>query len=196
MRAIFTMTSTNKQAKWIRMFRWLHRKLAVALFLFFLLVAITGLLLGIKKHTGHLAPTQKGTSADLSKWLSTDSLEKIARAYLIDSVSQDLSTELDRIDIRPGKGIAKFKYKDHYWGLQLDCATGKVLLLERRTGDFIEDLHDGSIIDDWLGTGDEQVKVGYTVIMGTSLLLLVLSGIWLWYGPKLIRKIKRQRHSS
>ena len=188
------MTTIKQQAKWIRWFRWLHRKIALVLFIFFLLIAVTGLLLGAKKHWGLLAPTQKGLSSAPSQWLSVDSLNKMANRYLRDSVSPTLSTELDRIDIRPGKGIAKFVYKDQYWGLQLDCTTGALLLIEKRKSDFIEDLHDLSILDDWFGTSDEQIKLGYTVMMGISLLLLILSGIWLWYGPKRIRQLKKSPH--
>ena len=185
------MSSTKQQAKWIRVYRWLHRKIAIATFAFFLLIAITGLLLGIKKQTGLLAPTQKGTSPDATKWLPVDSLHKLAYRYLFDSVSKELSTELDRIDIRPGKVIAKFIYKNHYHGLQLDCTSGKLLSIETRSSDFIENLHDGSLLDDIFGTSDEQIKVSYTVIMGTSLFMLILSGLWLWYGPKRIRKTKK-----
>ncbi|HEX7844158.1 MAG TPA: PepSY-associated TM helix domain-containing protein [Chitinophagaceae bacterium] len=187
------MSDTKKQARWIRTFRWLHRKIAIALFVFFLLISVTGILLGLKKNVGLLAPTQKGISADLSTWLPVDSLQKIAVQLLRDSVSADLSTELDRIDIRPDKGIVKFVFKDHYNGLQLDGTTGKLLLIEKRKSDFIEDLHDGSVLDNLFGTNDEQVKVGYTLIMGISLFMLVLSGLWLWFGPKLLRRSRRQK---
>ncbi|NTS39650.1 PepSY domain-containing protein [Flavisolibacter sp. BT320] len=185
------MADTKQQAKWIRIYRWLHRKLALALFLFFVLMAATGLLLGIKKQTGLLAPTQKGSSGDAANWLPVAQLEQRAIQYLHDSVDAKLSAELDRIDIRPGKGIAKFIYKEHYYGLQLDLSTGQLLSVEKRNSDFIESLHDGSIVDDLLGTGGEPFKVGYNLVMGSSLLLLVLSGIWLWYGPRRIRSRKR-----
>ena len=184
------MTKTGEHAAWVRWARWLHRKVALALFIFFFIVSITGLLLGLKKQTGLLAPTQKGFSANTKEWLPVSELEKAAIKYLHDSVDKNLSTKLDRIDIRPDKGIAKFVYADHYWGLQLDCTTGALLSIEKRNSDLIENIHDGSIIDRFLGTG-EGAKVGYTFIMGVSLLLLVLSGLWLWYGPKRIRQIKR-----
>ncbi len=187
------MSNTKQQAKLIRWFRWLHRKIAIFLFIFFSLIAITGLLLGIKKQTGLLAPTQKGISADLSTWLPVDSLQKIAIKYLQDSVSVSLNSEIDRIDIRPEKGIAKFIFKDHFNGLQLDGSTGRLLSIEKRRSDFIENLHDGSILDKLLGTGGDQVKVSYTVSMGLSLLLLILSGLWLWYGPKRLRKSRKQK---
>jgi len=187
------MSTTKQQAKWIRFYRWLHRRVAIALFIFFLLISVTGILLGIKKQTGLLAPTEKGISSNLTTWLPIHTLQLKAETFLHDSVSKLLSTELDRIDIRPDKGIVKFVYKKHYHGLQLDGETGRLLSIEKRSSDFIEDLHDGSILDDWIGTDDEQIKVSYTVIMGLSLLLLILSGLWLWYGPRRIRKIKRKQ---
>lgn len=188
----FFMIDTKQQAKWIRWFRWLHRKIAIFLFAFFLVISVTGILLGIKKQTGLLAPTQKGVSADLSTWLPVDSLQKIAIQILRDSVSAELSPELDRIDIRPNKGIVKFVFKNHFKGLQLDGTTGKLLLIEKRKSDLIENIHDGSILDKLFGTGKDQVKVSYTVIMGFSLFMLVVSGFWLWYGPKRLRSSRKQ----
>jgi len=75
----------------------------------------------------------------------------------------------------------------------LDGSTGRLLSIEKRRSDFIENLHDGSILDKLLGTGGDQVKVSYTVSMGLSLLLLILSGLWLWYGPKRLRKSRKQK---
>ena len=99
------------QARWIRAFRWLHRKLALASFLFFLLVTVTGVLLGWKKEMGFQAPTAKGASANPLSWLPIGVLHEKANLYLRDSVDSSLSTELDRIDVRPAKGIAKFIYQ-------------------------------------------------------------------------------------
>lgn len=185
--------NTKKQAAFIRWFRLIHRKIAIFLFVFFFIIALTGLLLGWKKNVGLLAPTQKGASADPAGWMKMDSLATLAKNYLLDSVDKGLSTELDRIDIRPGKGIAKFIYLKHYWGLQLDCTTGELLSIEKRSSDFIEDLHDGSILDNIFGTSDEDIKLGYTTVMGICLIMLTVTGFWLWYGPKRLRK-SRQKH--
>lgn len=185
------MSNTKQQAKWIRWFRWLHRKIAIFLFVFFLVISITGILLGIKKQTGLLALTKKGVSTDLSTWLSMDSLQKNAIRFMRDSVPGNLSTEVDRIDVRPDKGIVKFTFKDHFQGLQLDGTTGQLLLIEKRRSDFIEKLHDGSILDKIFGTRNDQVKISYTVIMGLSLFMLIVTGMWLWYGPKRLRKSKK-----
>lgn len=190
------MSTTKQQARWIRWLRWLHRKVAICTFVFFLVMSVTGLLLGIKKQTGLLAPTQKGVSSDLSTWLSFDSLHKNAVRYLHDSVSPALSAVIDRIDVRPDKGIIKFTFKEHFKGLQLDGTTGILLAVETRKSDFIEKLHDGSMLDKVFGTGVDQSRMVYTLVMGISLFMLVLSGFWLWYGPKRLRKQKLSKNKS
>jgi uncharacterized iron-regulated membrane protein len=183
----------QQQAKVLRIARKLHRTTGALLFVFFFIIAITGLLLGWKKHSGGtlLAPTFQGTSADLKQWLSIDSLHTLANRLLLDSISPGLSTDVDRIDIRKDKGAVKFIYKDHYWALQLDGVTGKLLHKERRRADFIEHIHDGSLLDSLLGTRNGQIKLVYTTIMGVALLLFTVTGFWLWYGPKRLRHLKR-----
>ncbi|MCW3075327.1 MAG: mismatch repair protein [Flaviaesturariibacter sp.] len=189
------MSEHNKrqqQAKVLRIARKLHRTTGALLFVFFFIIAITGLLLGWKKHSGGtlLAPTFQGTSSDLKQWLPVDSLHTLANRLLLDSIAPSLSTGVDRIDIRKDKGVVKFVYKDHYWALQLDGVTGKLLHKERRRADFIEHIHDGSLLDSLAGTSDGQIKLAYTTIMGLALLLFTVTGFWLWYGPKRMRRTK------
>jgi uncharacterized iron-regulated membrane protein len=178
----------KQQAKVLRTFRKVHRITGALLFAFFFIVAITGLLLGWKKQTGLLPKSAKGISAHSKDWLPIDNLQAKADAYLLDSVSPNLSLKMDRIDIRPDKGMVKFVYADHYWGLQLDCTTGELLQIDRRVSDFIEQIHDGSIIDHKI-TGADFFKLIYTSIMGVALLIFTITGFWLWYGPKRMRKM-------
>ncbi len=183
-------TKRVKQAKVLRIFRKVHRITGALLFVFFFIVAITGLLLGWKKHSGGLilADTQSGTSSDLKTWLPMDSLQSLAIDLLHENVSPSLSNEIDRIDVRPGKGVVKFSFKDHYYGLQLDGATGKLLQVEQRRSDFIEHIHDGTIVDNLLNTGSGLFKLFYTTVMGLALILFTVTGFWLWYGPKRMRR--------
>jgi len=182
-------SARQKQAKTLRIFRKVHRMTGASLFAFFFIVSITGLLLGWKKNTGGflLAPTIEGSSTDLKEWLPMDSLHSIACRVLHDSVSADLSLDLDRIDIRKEKGVVKFVFTEHYWGIQLDGATGKLLQIERRRSDFVENIHDGSILDNYLGTNG-IIKLIYTTVMGIALLIFTITGFWLWYGPKRMRR--------
>ncbi|HRG29174.1 MAG TPA: hypothetical protein PLJ00_14850, partial [Chitinophagales bacterium] len=66
--------------------------------------------------------------------------------------------------------------------------TGKLLSIERRRSDFIEKVHDGSILDEVFNTSNGQIKLIYTSIMGLALLIFTITGFWLWYGPKRMRK--------
>ena len=181
------------QAKLLRVFRKIHRTTGACLFAFFFIISLTGLLLGWKKHSGGLilSKSHKGTSTDLKDWLPIDSLHKNACKILHDSISAKLSLRLNRIDIRQDKGMVKFTFLDHFWGLQLDGTTGQLLHIERRRSDFIESLHDGSILDHYFGTDHEQIKLVYTSIMGVALFVFTITGFWLWYGPKRMRRRKK-----
>ena len=179
----------KQQAKVLRAFRKIHRTTGVLLFVFFFMTAITGLGLGWKKNSGgYILPKSfEGTSTDLKDWLPVDSLHRIACDIARDSISPTLSPELERIDARPDKGMVKFVFIEGYWGIQLDGATGKLLHIERRRSDFIENIHDGSILDYMFDIKNETSKLIYTTIMGLSLLTFTITGFWLWIGPKRMR---------
>jgi hypothetical protein len=171
-----------------RNYRRLHKWVAVPLFVFLFLIGLTGVLLGWKKQANLTPPTQAGISADASRWITLDSLQKIAVAFAKDSLRLD--PEIDRIDLRPSKGIAKFLFMYHYTEVQVDCTTGKILLVGKRWNDFIEHLHDGTIVDRLLDVKGELSKTTYTTLTSVGLMLLAFSGFWMWYNPKRIRRIK------
>lgn len=184
-------TERQKQAKVLRIFRKIHRTTGALLFIFFFVVSVTGLLLGWKKNSNGLllSKSHTGTSTDFKNWLSIDSLHTLASQYIIDSISTPMSLELERIDIRKDKGMVKFVFVENYVGLQLDGSTGKILHVEKRTADLIENIHDGSLVDKILQTGKGQFKLMYTTIMGLALLIFTITGFWLWYGPKRMRNV-------
>lgn len=179
----------RRRAKILRISRSIHRTTGALLFVFFSVVACTGLLLGWKKNSGGviLPKSYEGSSTELKDWLPIDVLHQMAVKVMRESVSPDLSLELDRIDIRPDKGMVKFVFVEHYWGVQLDGATGELLHIERRRADFIENVHDGSILDYLAGTKGGQIKLAYTSLTGAALLTFTITGFWLWYGPKRFR---------
>jgi hypothetical protein len=184
----------KKQAKLLRDTRKIHRFMGIFLFVFFIFISVSGILLGWKKHsTGVLLPaTTTGTSSKLAAWLPLADLEQKAFKVLHDSVGKTLSLELDRIDIRKEKGIVKFIFAKHLNSIQLDGATGDLLQIGIRRADFIEQVHDGSILDDYFNTPKGIIKVSYTTIMGVALLLFSVTGFWLWYGPKRMKNTGRK----
>ena len=178
----------KQQAKVLRVFRKVHRMTGALLFAFFFVVAITGLLLGWKKHSGDvlLAKSRSGVSTNPSEWLSVDSLYRNAYRIAL-TLNNGNAPTIDRIDFRPDKGMVKFVFVEKYIGLQMDCTTGELLHSETRRSDFVEQLHDGSAVDRWLGIGGGTFKLVYTTVMGLALLLFTITGFWLWYGPKRMR---------
>lgn len=189
------MNNRQKQAKLLRQFRKAHRYTGAFLFIFFLFVSLTGLLLGWKNNSfGAIIPqTEIGSTTNLSEWMPTDKLHKIAIVTLRDSVHPELSPELDRIDIRQQKGVVKFVFENHHWEIQLDGATGAVLHIGKRHSDWIENVHDGSIVDQFFETSQGQFKLFYTTTMGLALLVFTITGFWMWYGPKRMRRNTRNK---
>jgi|AntRauTorckE6833_2_1112554.scaffolds.fasta_scaffold02646_6 uncharacterized iron-regulated membrane protein len=182
------------QAVILRKIRQVHKIAGIVLFVFFMFISVSGLLLGWKKNSGgHLLPeTATGTTTNLQHWLPMHQLETRARTFLNDSVSSSLSDKIDRIDVRKNDGIVKFTFENHYYGIQMDGATGSVLLVEKRWSDLLENIHDGSILDKLMGFEGETFKLIYTSIMSLALLLFAVTGFWLWYGTNRLRKkVKR-----
>jgi uncharacterized iron-regulated membrane protein len=189
-----TKNRQNKRSRLIRNLRKIHNTSSLYILIFLLIIAVTGILLGVKKHSGGyiLADTAQGTTTDLKKWLAADTLYSIACNILHDSVSSNLSTEISRIDMRPSRGTVKFVFENHYWGVQLDGATGFPLKVERRRSDIIENIHTGLILDFFFNTRHEPLKLIYTLTMGLALILMIITGFWLWY----LRKQKQKRSDN
>lgn len=181
------MKKRNKKlAKSARWYRKAHRYVAILLLLFIAIMSITGLLLAWKDVLELKPPTSKINSEN-RVLLSLSQIEKNAVNY-IDSLN--LSTEINRIDYRPRKGIAKIRFEEHFTELQIDCYTGNIISEATRTADIIEMIHDGSIIDYLFDINGTPTKLFYSTLIGLGLLFLSFSGFWLWRKPKQIKKNK------
>lgn len=180
---------TENIASATRTYRRLHKWVAVPLFIFLFLIGATGLLLGWKKQL-ELTPTaQTGTRLIPGDWIGLDSIYTLAQQFAADSLTPP--TAVDRIEVRPSKGMAKVTFETDYTEWQIDLATGKTLNKQKRWNDLIEHIHDGTIIDRLLGNSGEHAKISYTSLTSLGLILLAFSGFWLWRNPRRIRKIKR-----
>lgn len=147
-------------------------------------------MLGWKKNVKLLPPTEKGISMDSENWLSLDSIQSIALTYANQQVKE--GSTISRIDVRPQKGIAKVVFANHFAEVQIDCQSGKILSTKKRYSDLIESIHDGSIIDKLFGLNHQPFKLLYTSILSISLILLCISGFFMWVNPKRMRKLKKQ----
>ena len=173
--------------KSLRKFRKYHRFIGVTLAILVLISAVTGILLSFKKDVDLLQPpTQKGVSKTLEGWKPLSELANIATTAFQKRYPNQQNNGIDKMDVRPAKGIVKVLFEKGYWEVQVDGTSGEVKSIARRHSDWIEHVHDGSIISDWF-------KLLSMNTLGIGLLILMGSGLWLWYGP---RKVKAHRRKA
>ena len=141
-------------------------------------------MLQVKKQVAWIQPpTQRGEASDITPaqhW--GEILESVRQIPESDVESW---SDIDRLDVRPSKGIVKARCKNR-WEVQIDLQTGEILSSTKRRSDFIESLHDGSF---FTGAG----KLWIFLPNGIALLVLWLSGVWLWYLPY---RAKRRKTAS
>ena len=143
-----------------------------------LIIACTGILLQVKKQVPWIQPTeQRGTGK----------VPAVGFEQILESLrhSPGLGVEgwedVNRLDVRPGKGIVKVILKSG-WEAQLDLGTGEVLQTAYRRSDVIEQIHDGTFFaGDW-------TRFGLFLPAGVALLLLVGSGLWMFWKPLAMKR--------
>jgi len=169
-------------------FRSLHKKFASVLFVFFFLIGLTGSLLSFKSAFTKVVFENKEISGEtkLSSILPLDSLEKIATITLNEKAHTKFKKS-EKVEIKIAKGTVLFYYKDAY-SIQLNGASGAPILIEKKFGGIIQDIHDGAILDSLFTNKLSLSKKVYSIIMGLSLLLLTITGTYMWYKPKMIKK--------
>ena len=150
-----------------------------------LIIITTGILLLVKKEFSWIQPaSQKGVSQTA---IPTKSFEQLfLHVQMTPEMDVKNWTDLQRIEVKPGKGLIKF-ISINLWELQLDTHTGGILSLAKRRSGIIESLHDGSWFSSWM-------KLWVFLPVGLLLLGLWLTGIYLFLLP-IIRK-KRRPSSS
>ncbi len=164
--------------------RRLHRWGAVAIGLPIVLVISTGLLLQVKKQVPWVQPAEQRTDATAPavQWGYV-----LAAARGIPEAGVETWADIERVDVRPAKGILKVVTTSR-WELQLRIDDGRVLQTEYRRSDLIESLHDGSFFGD-------GVKLWVFLPAGVVLFGLWLTGIWLWLLPYTV-KWKRAKQAG
>jgi uncharacterized iron-regulated membrane protein len=120
--------------------RYFHLWLSLAIFIPVVVVIGSGLLLQVKKEFDWLQPpTQK--AAGNAPSISFDSI--IEAIQLVPEAELNSWSDIDRLDVRPDKGIIKVRGKNQ-WEVQLNATNGEVLQVAYRRTDTIEAIHDGS----------------------------------------------------
>ncbi len=157
--------------------RKLHRWGTVLIALPLLVVIVSGLLLQFKKEAAWIQPpTVNGVGGPPS--IPFEVILTAARS--VPEAEVEGWGDVDRLDVRPSKGVVKVRGTAGV-EVQVDTATGEVLQVARRRSDLIESIHDGS----WF---HEKAKLWVFLPAGGILLVMWLTGIYLWLLPYLVRR--------
>ena len=168
-----------------RLLRQIHYWLSLAVALPAGIIFFAGIFLMLKKQVDWIQPpTASG--------IVSEQLPEITFETLLEAASQppeaqiEVWSDIDRIDLRVGKGVAKVRANSG-WEVQIDTATGDVLNVAYRRSDIIEQIHDGSYFSD-------AVKLYIFLPTGVLLILMWGTGLYLFLLPRL-RKKKSKRPS-
>jgi uncharacterized iron-regulated membrane protein len=172
-----------------RLFRKLHFWGAMLIFIPVMVVIISGILLQVKKEIEWIQPaTIKGSgfyqNTTLERLLhSINQFEHGQPGLRADAKAPIVWAQINRIDIRPSKNIAKIRLNDDM-EYQVDLATHQVLKKSYRNTDWIEALHDGS----WFHS-----LAKLYVFLPVALVLLVL---WFTGGYLLFITLRNKRRAK
>lgn len=156
-----------------------HKWTSIVITIPFLVIIITGILLLLKKEFSYIQPvTIKGISKVPS--LSFDAILQAAKT--VEEVNIIGWESIDRLDVRPSKGMIKIQTKAN-WEIQIDSSTAEVLHVAFRRSDVIEKIHDGTY---W----QKYANLWFTLPIAIVLLLISITGIILFSQPY-IKRYKR-----
>ena len=166
-----------------RLLRQIHYWLSLAVAAPALIMLCAGIFQMLKKEVAWIQPpTASGIVSDQIPEISFDDMVMAARAHPEAQIED--WTDIDRIDLRVGKGIAKLRANSG-WEVQVDTKTGDVLSVAYRRSDVIEQIHDGSFFS-------EPVTLYNILPTGILLVLMWGTGLYLFLLPRLRPKRKRK----
>ena len=158
-----------------------HRWGSILALLPITIIIVSGIVLQVKKVSPYIQPpTQRGVGTEPA--IGFDRILEIATS--VPEAAIETWEDVDRLDVRPGKGIVKLRCKNRY-ELQIDTKTGEILQVAFRRSDLIESIHDGTFFH-------EQFKLWVFLPAGIVLAMLVITGVHLFLLPPLARR-KRER---
>ncbi|MEM9101548.1 MAG: PepSY-associated TM helix domain-containing protein [Pseudomonadota bacterium] len=172
---------------WKKLWRQVHYWLSLAVFLPAGVMFIAGGFLMLKKEVEWIQPsTQRGAVEAAIPAASWEAILASAAQHPEAGITQ--WSDIDRIDLRVGRGIAKLRANSG-WEVQVDTATAEVLHVAYRRSDVIESIHDGSFFSD---------AVKLYIFLPTGILLVIMwgTGIYLFLLPRMSKKRKKKRKEA
>ena len=158
-----------------------HRWGSIIALLPITIIIFSGIVLQLKKESAYIQPpTQRGAGTEPT--IDFERILEVART--VPEAEIESWEDVDRLDVRPGKGVVKVQCKNRY-EVQIDTETSEILQVAFRRSDLIESIHDGSYFND-------HFKLWVFLPAGIVLAALVITGVHLFLLPYLARR-KRVR---
>jgi len=189
-----TKINMNENTKLLRTARTWHKKIASVLFIFFFVIAVTGLLLGWKNLFAakiYSTDAKQKPAKSTNDWLPLDSLKSIAITAFDEKVPDEKDTKISSLLANMDKGFVRFSFGNQY-NVQLNAQNGQLQSVDKKAPEWIIKLHDGELVDDLLNAKSGASKKVYTSVMGLALFFLTLSGFWMWFKPRQLRNSKKR----
>jgi hypothetical protein len=141
------------------------------------IIIASGIALQLKKDSAYIQPpTQRGVGTEPA--IGFERIIEVVKS--VPEAEIESWEDVDRLDVRPGKGVVKVRCKNGY-EVQIDAATGEILQVAVRRSDVIESIHDGTYFHD-------HFKLWVFLPAGIVLALLVITGLHLFGLPYLARR--------
>jgi uncharacterized iron-regulated membrane protein len=167
--------------------RKLHHWGSIVIAVQLAVVLVTGVLLLLKKDFDWIQPpTIKGEQKGIR--IGFDEILAVART--VPEAEIESWADVDRLDVRPRKGIVKAR-AENSWEIQIDATTGAVLQVAYRRSDLIESIHDGSFFG-------EYAKLWVFLPSALVLIVLWITGMVIFFRPYIVkaRKSRSVRRDS
>lgn len=174
----------NKRFNWNKWTRKVHYWGAFVVFLPVFIIISTGILLQLKKDIDWIQPPTANGEFENDPTISFDDI--LATAIKVKGPNIQSWDDVDRLDVRLGKGIVKVR-SNNRWELQIDSHSGELLQVAYRRSDLIEQLHDGSWFHD-------KIKLWIFLPTGIILFILWCTGLYMVILPYIINW-KREKKS-
>jgi uncharacterized iron-regulated membrane protein len=162
-----------------RMNRNIHKWLSLVITLPLLVSLISGILLLTKKEFAFIQPPTSLGQANLP---SISFAQILKQAKTVDQAEISSWDSIDRLDVRPDKGIVKVRAKSR-WEIQIDTKTGEIKQVAYRRSGIIEQIHDGTLLH-------RKANLWLTLPISIALLIILLTGTILFFWPYYKRRKK------
>lgn len=151
-----------------------HLWLGVLFTALLLVVSVTGVLLNHKRGLGLMPQVDHTPSGAFTASLP---LAELANRALGAAGLTGGPESIDRMDVRPRDGLVKVRLRDaSSTEVTVDLVTGAILHVGARGDVFLEKVHSGEAL------GSRWVLL--STIAAIALIVLLVSGYWLWLAPK------------